>query len=261
MVQRLQYSLVITNISKRNNVTRLIEAGLAFGCRYILIVGQPKNFDPERFHRDRGCLVFDDDGDGGVETKNDVDTTTTTTTVIRRFGKWQECQDFLDAQSMSLMGVEIHPDAVTVEEFMARIIMQLQQQQQQHQSGTNAETSSSSLSSFAGTPQPPIQHADHPRFQEQQEQQEETESTPPHPLLQHPLHVALIMGNEGTGLSDKLMEKCRRNFVRIPQYGRGTASLNVYVAASIVLSQFYYYQFRDSCHDDASAGKEKEGGG
>jgi hypothetical protein len=220
MVRLLQYSLVITNISKRNNVTKLIEAGLAFGCRYILIVGQPKNFDAERFQRDRGCCVLDDNNDdGGGEKKNDDDTTSTT--VIRRFGKWQECQDFLDAQYMSLVGVEIHPDAVTVEAFVARIIMQQQQQrqlqpqelqqpQQPHHSGTSSVTSSSS----AVTPQPPHQHADHPRCQHQQQQQEEE---PPPSLLQHPLHVALIMGNEGTGLSDKLMTACRRNFVRIPQ--------------------------------------------
>lgn len=253
MVQRLQYSLVITNISKRNNVTKLIEAGLAFGCRYILIVGQPKNFDHERFQ------VLCDNDDETMK-KNDDDTTTTT--VIRRFGKWKECQDFLDAQSMSLVGVEIHPDAVTVEAFVARIIMQQQQQpqqqrQQQHppqqpqQPGTSAETLSSST---PVTPQPPLQHhADHPRFPEPNQQEE----SPPPPLPQYP-HVALIMGNEGTGLSDKLMEQCQRHFVRIPQYGRGTASLNVYVAASIVLSQFYYYlNGGQNDNDEHSAGKEK----
>jgi len=42
---------------------------------------------------------------------------------------------------------------------------------------------------------------------------------------------------QGSGLSDKEMEICD-SFVYIPQTGPGTASLNVTVAASIVLHQF-----------------------
>jgi tRNA(Leu) C34 or U34 (ribose-2'-O)-methylase TrmL len=55
--------------------------------------------------------------------------------------------------------------------------------------------------------------------------------------------VAFLMGNEGTGLQEKLMNSCDF-FCRIPQYGSGTASLNVYVAASIVLYHFHQYQRR-----------------
>lgn len=53
--------------------------------------------------------------------------------------------------------------------------------------------------------------------------------------------VAFLMGNEGTGLQKKQMNSCDF-FCRIPQYGCGTASLNVYVAASIVLYHFHLYQ-------------------
>ncbi|KAJ8767538.1 hypothetical protein K2173_017607 [Erythroxylum novogranatense] len=49
--------------------------------------------------------------------------------------------------------------------------------------------------------------------------------------------TAFLLGNEGTGLSAKECEICDF-FVYIPQYGSGTASLNVTVAASIVLHQF-----------------------
>ena len=42
---------------------------------------------------------------------------------------------------------------------------------------------------------------------------------------------------QGDGLSEKQMALCD-DFVYIPQYGQGTASLNVTVAASIVLHQF-----------------------
>ncbi|XP_058210878.1 uncharacterized protein LOC131323205 isoform X1 [Rhododendron vialii] len=56
---------------------------------------------------------------------------------------------------------------------------------------------------------------------------------------QHPFNksTAFLLGNEGTGLSAKECDICDF-FVYIPQYGCGTASLNVTVAASIVLHHF-----------------------
>ncbi|OIW18453.1 hypothetical protein TanjilG_13205 [Lupinus angustifolius] len=56
---------------------------------------------------------------------------------------------------------------------------------------------------------------------------------------QHPFkkNTAFLLGNEGTGLSPKEIEICDF-FVYIPHYGPGTASLNVTVAASIVLHHF-----------------------
>ncbi|CAL1397036.1 unnamed protein product [Linum trigynum] len=59
------------------------------------------------------------------------------------------------------------------------------------------------------------------------------------PVNQHPFKksTAFLMGNEGTGLSARECEICDF-FVYIPQYGCGTASLNVTVAASIVLHNF-----------------------
>ncbi|XP_057805977.1 uncharacterized protein LOC131020945 [Salvia miltiorrhiza] len=59
------------------------------------------------------------------------------------------------------------------------------------------------------------------------------------PVNAHPFRksTAFLVGNEGTGLSPKECEMCDF-FVYIPQYGGGTASLNVTVAASIVLQHF-----------------------
>ncbi|XP_027332631.1 uncharacterized protein LOC113847613 [Abrus precatorius] len=59
------------------------------------------------------------------------------------------------------------------------------------------------------------------------------------PVNHHPFNktTAFLLGNEGTGLSPKECEICDF-FVYIPQYGCGTASLNVTVAASIVLHHF-----------------------
>ncbi|XP_022761193.1 uncharacterized protein LOC111307439 isoform X2 [Durio zibethinus] len=58
-------------------------------------------------------------------------------------------------------------------------------------------------------------------------------------VTDHPFKksTAFLLGNEGTGLSAKECEICDF-FVYIPQYGGGTASLNVTVAASIVLHHF-----------------------
>jgi SpoU rRNA Methylase family len=243
----LYYSLVITNISKRNNVTKLIEAALAYGCRYVLVVGQTKNFviheDAERFldvvsGGERGgpaAAGGDQDDDDEQHHPN------TASTVLHRFEKWRQCQEFLDAQQMTLVGVEIHPEAVTVAEYLARIHHEPQQQQQppeqpqqpqqleqkplQQPHGAGGGTGSTTLTTRScplSTTPPPL--------------------PPPLPLPPpHQHHIALVMGNEGTGLSDKLQVACHGAFLRIPQYGRGTASLNVYVAAAIVLSQFYYH--------------------
>jgi tRNA G18 (ribose-2'-O)-methylase SpoU len=52
--------------------------------------------------------------------------------------------------------------------------------------------------------------------------------------------TAIMMGNEGQGMNKKQMSLCD-GFVKIAQYGGGTASLNVYVAASIVLHRFHHW--------------------
>ena len=49
--------------------------------------------------------------------------------------------------------------------------------------------------------------------------------------------TAFMLGNEGAGLSERQIEACD-HFVKIPHYGGGTASLNVAVAASIVMHRF-----------------------
>ena len=49
--------------------------------------------------------------------------------------------------------------------------------------------------------------------------------------------IAFMPGNEGTGLS-KRQKLISDSFIYIPQYGVGTASLNVYVATTIILHRF-----------------------
>jgi tRNA C32,U32 (ribose-2'-O)-methylase TrmJ len=49
--------------------------------------------------------------------------------------------------------------------------------------------------------------------------------------------TAFVLGSEGDGLSTRHMALCDR-FVYIPQFGNGTASLNVAIAGSIVMHRF-----------------------
>ena len=61
----------------------------------------------------------------------------------------------------------------------------------------------------------------------------------------HPLDcdTALVMGNEGSGLHPKYMEACDA-LIMLSQYGSGTASFNVSIAASMVLYRFRQEQER-----------------
>lgn len=49
--------------------------------------------------------------------------------------------------------------------------------------------------------------------------------------------ICMFICLQGSGLSDTQLKLCDK-FVYIPQHGQGTASLNVTVAASIVLHHF-----------------------
>ena len=57
--------------------------------------------------------------------------------------------------------------------------------------------------------------------------------------------VAFMMGNEGTGMNEKQMKLCD-GFIKISQYGGGTASLNVSIAAGIVLHRFHTWALSSS---------------
>jgi tRNA(Leu) C34 or U34 (ribose-2'-O)-methylase TrmL len=63
-------------------------------------------------------------------------------------------------------------------------------------------------------------------------------ATPVHAHAAFTGATAFMLGNEGQGLSAKQLRLCDGGLVYIAQHGPGTASLNVTVAASIVLHQF-----------------------
>ena len=55
--------------------------------------------------------------------------------------------------------------------------------------------------------------------------------------------IAIMPGHEGDGLS-KTQKKLCQSFVYIPQYGNGTASLNVFIATTIILHKYSLWSSR-----------------
>jgi tRNA G18 (ribose-2'-O)-methylase SpoU len=91
--------LVLTNISKRPNIRALLLAAAAFDCKSVLVVGQ-RQFDFEGADLPRQLK--------GANLP------------IIRFPKWQDLVDHLHEQSIRLVGVEIHPRAVNLEQYEGR---------------------------------------------------------------------------------------------------------------------------------------------
>lgn len=239
----IHISLVIANISKSPNVRSLLLAAAAFGCHSILVVGQ-ESIVGVAPGTDRGTTTIakntattastDDPTAGTTPTSIIMDeanimfkepTTTTTTTVaqsqpqssslppaiqrqlendkviLQRFHKWKDCSQYINDNDICLIGVEID-DASVVLDFSNGCFSRIIE-----------------------------------NFLVQRKQQQHIQHKQPRKSLPG-LQIAILMGNEGQGIHPKHMRSCH-GFVRIPQYGVGTASLNVSVAASIVLYRFH----------------------
>ena len=152
-------ALLITNISKPANIRSLLLSAHAFGFQKIFVCSQPKfDFDHNNANNDVPTQLREPLNQGEFQ--------------IIRFRSFDDCIEHIHTLDAKILGVEIHQDAVDVED----------------------ETC------FTG-------------------------------------NTVLIMGNEAMGMGPKQSSVCD-GFVRISQYGKGTASLNVNVAASIVMHRF-----------------------
>jgi tRNA G18 (ribose-2'-O)-methylase SpoU len=156
--------LVIANICKISNVRQLLLTATAMDLDGVLVVGQGRNLQDDDLQLPSGFTQQVDVGK----------------IQMLRFPKWNDCVQYLKAQSITLVGIEIDESAVVLDQDY-----------------------------FGSNQQQPL-----------------TSDT------------ALFPGNEGQGIHPKHMVDCQQ-FVRIPQYGVGTASFNVNVATSMVL---YRYQ-------------------
>mmetsp|Transcript_11749 Transcript_11749/g.17765 ORF Transcript_11749/g.17765 Transcript_11749/m.17765 type:complete len:212 (-) Transcript_11749:240-875(-) len=197
--------LIITNISKRQNVRNLIQIGASFGVTTIFVVGQKSfNFD-----------VTNDDGNNNKSSSSDLPTAMIDgirrgKMTIIRFDKLEECVQHIK----SLPCCEI--------------------EEQVADAGNNSiqksNNSKPTIQIIGVEIDPSSVNLENEPF---------TNST------------AFMMGNEGQGMTKKQMSVCD-GFVRISQYGGGTASLNVSVAAGLVLHRFFHW----SRGDDVVVGQQ-----
>ena len=181
--------LIITNISKRQNIKNLLQLAAAYGCCTIFVVGQ------RAFQFDVDDIESTADGDGGDESRSS-DIPPMLQNGIRngkmkivKFDKLEECVQHIKSIPCN-------------------------------------DTSSSSDSKKTTTI--PILGVEIDNASINLEEEPFTSST------------AFMMGNEGSGMTKKQMSVCD-GFIRIPQYGGGTGSLNVSVAAALVLHRFHHW--------------------
>ena len=178
--------LIITNISKSNNIKSLLLAAAAYGADTVFVAGQRKF----RFQVENDDDDDDDDTEGGSSSNNNnTDVPRPLHPLLRngslqivRFDCLEDCITHIRSTSLAnktnkpirIMGVEIVEDAQDLD-----------------------------TEPFSGD-------------------------------------TAIMMGNEGSGMNQKQMDACD-GFIRIAQYGGGTASLNVNVAANLVMHRFHIW--------------------
>ncbi len=196
--------LIITNISKRQNIRNLIQIGASFGVTTIFVVGQKSfNFQVNNNH-------LDDDGN-----KSSSDMPTAMIDAVRRgkmkiirFDKLDECVAHI--KSLPCCEIDDVQEHNNEDVGNSKLIQTLKNNKSTIQIiGVEIDPSSVNL-----------------------ENEPFTTST------------AFMMGNEGQGMTSKQMSVCD-GFVRISQYGGGTASLNVSVAAGLVLHRFFHWSRGD----------------
>ena len=194
--------LIITNISKRQNVKNLLQLAAAYGCPTIFVVGQRAfEFDPDSEKTDIPTMIQQGVRDGKMN--------------IIKFDKLEECVAHIKSLPCSLIDTTSFKSTNNGDDT------------------TNTETKT--------TIPIPIIGVEIDNSSLNLEAEPFTTSS-----------VAFMMGNEGSGMSEKQMRSCD-GFVRISQYGGGTASLNVSVAAGIVLHRFSCWsrgdQVKQYCND------------
>ena len=177
--------LIITNISKRQNVRKLLQIAVSYGVHTVFVVGMRGfEFDPDSTVTDIPPAIMD-----GMRTGK---------LTIKRFDKLEECASHIRRIVEPRRGDGEADDDDDDDDAPVRIV------------GVEIDNSSLNLEDDA-------------------------------PFESHPYSsVAFMMGNEGSGMTAKQMSVCD-GFVRISQYGGGTASLNVSVAAGLVLHRFFHW--------------------
>lgn len=190
--------LIITNISKRQNVKNLLQIAAAYGCTTVFVVGQRAfEFDPDAEGTDVPSGIRNGVRNGKMQ--------------IVKFDKLDHCIKHI--KSMPCCYIE----SVATEK-------------------TNVDTENVRVNNNdqpLNRPTIPIIGVEIDNSSKNIEAEPFNSS------------VAFMMGNEGSGMSEKQMAACD-GFVRISQHGGGTASLNVSVAAGLVLHRFFHWSRGDA---------------
>ncbi len=201
--------LIITNISKRQNVRNLIQIGASFGVTTIFVVGQ-KNFN---FDVTTNNSHDNNDGNENNKSSSSSDIPTAIMDVLRRgkmniirFDKLEQCVEYIK-------GLPCCEEVVEVKD-------------------ADSNNSATKKSNNSNKPTIQIIGVEIDPSSINLETEPFTNST------------AFMMGNEGKGMTSKQMSVCD-GFIRISQYGGGTASLNVSVAAGLVLHRFFHWSRGD----------------
>ena len=185
--------LIITNISKRQNIKSLLQLAAAYGCTTVFVVGQKKfEFDPDAEGTDLPSIIQNAVRNGRM--------------TIVKFDKLEECVDHIKSIPCY--------DEVASEGNCA------------------AENTSANNTQIKKRSTIPIIGVEIDNSSKNLEEEPFTSS------------VAFMMGNEGSGMSAKQTAACD-GFIRISQYGGGTCSLNVSVAAGLVLHRFFNWSRGD----------------
>mmetsp|Transcript_28689 Transcript_28689/g.60857 ORF Transcript_28689/g.60857 Transcript_28689/m.60857 type:complete len:285 (-) Transcript_28689:164-1018(-) len=236
--------LIITNISKRRNIQSLLQIAISFGCPIIFVVGQ-KAFDFDPHGADIPTVIKDVIRCGRVK--------------IIRFDSLEECVWHIKSLPCAVVVGGEDCSEFDVENDTSAIAAAAA-------APTTPGTSSEMISN--ATPPPPQPKSNCSSITKHKQTIQiigvEIDNTSQN-LENEPFttSVAFMMGNEGSGMTAKQMSFCD-GFVRISQYGGGTASLNVSVAASLVLHRFFHWGVRGDlvrsycCDDDIDGG---DGGG
>lgn len=185
--------LVIANIQKRANLKQLLILAAAFACDRVFVVGQPKF---REIVLPPGFVVIGNESIIGKESgssssssrrqppKTDPDEDDPKIVIIH-LERWDQLIQQLQKEKILLVGIEINPSSMALEEWLESLVVVGKHQQHR---------------------------------------------------------LAFLMGNESLGIIPKYLKSCQV-LVRIPLHQcTTTASLNVYVAASIVLQRFHQWQ-------------------
>jgi len=278
--------LIITNISKRQNIRNLLQIAAAYGVPKVLVVGQKKfvfDLDDDVDHVEVAYDInatdnnFDgakNKGDCNNEEEEDVDdnnddnddegdkrrrkgqsnNSKTTTDIpamlqqgvrngkltIMKFDKLEECVAYIKRIPCCCGGCS-GDEVYTGDESEILMATNDEKKTMVHKS-TIATTSESPSSSITRENTIPIigVEIDNSSINLEEEPFSSYFSTNSSSSCTCN-SIAFMMGNEGSGMSSKQMSICD-GFIRISQYGGGTASLNVSVAAALVLHRYYHWR-------------------